>query len=202
MTSKGRKATPKSQNVTEKNITKPTFNQPSPTGNDNHVKRSVIIGDSLVSKLDGWRMSNKLSRVSVKAFPGSTTKDMTDYIKPSIKHHPNHLILHVGTNDLKKDEPQEIAENIVKICELVERESPNTDIAVSELILREDSKALNDKRLSVNKILHSFAKTRDWKIISHHQIDTTSLNGRGLHLNRRGTALLAKDFSQHLTNQN
>lgn len=169
---------------------------------DPHGKqeRSVIIGDSIVSKLEGWKMSNKQHRINVRAFPGSRIEDMVDYIKPAIKSQPDNLILHVGANNLKKDTPQDIAENIVTLCEMVEKDSPNTKIAVSELTLRQDSQELNEHRLSVNKILHSFARTRDWKVIKHEEIDGSSLNGRGLHLNRRGITNLARDFKQYLTN--
>ena len=41
-----------------------------------------------------------------------------------------------------------------------------------------------------------------WKMISHEEINEISLNGRGLHLNKRGTVNLAKDFKQYLTASN
>lgn len=165
-------------------------------------KNTIILGDSIVSKIEGWKMSNKENRVSVRSFPGSTVEDMSDYIRPTIKSQPDNLILHVGTNNLKNSEPLEIAEAIVKICEKIEHSSPNTKIAVSELTIRKDSKELNEGRLAVNKILHSFAKTRDWKVIVHDKVDSSCLNGRGLHLNNRGILTLAKDFKQFLNNSN
>ena len=37
----------------------------------------------------------------VKSFPGSTTQDMIDYIKPIIARQLGMVILYTGTNDLK-----------------------------------------------------------------------------------------------------
>ena len=51
----------------------------------------------------------------VKAFPGASVEDMFDYIKPKIKHHPEEIILHVGTNYLKDSDSRKVAERIVDL---------------------------------------------------------------------------------------
>ena len=104
------------------------------------------------------------------------------------------------SNNLKSDDPLVVAEEIINVCETVERESPNTKVAISELTARQDSEELERKRITVNKTLRFFVKTRDWKIISQDNIDVTCLNGRKLHLNARGTINLAKDFKTYLIN--
>ena len=48
----------------------------------------------------------------VKTFPGATSEDMKSYIEPTLKSKPDEIILHCGTNDLRNEEPQEIAEKI------------------------------------------------------------------------------------------
>ena len=45
------------------------------------AKNTVIIGDSIVSKLSGWKMSDKTNRIRIRAFSGSKVEDMSDYIK-------------------------------------------------------------------------------------------------------------------------
>ena len=50
----------------------------------------IIVGDSMVKHLDGYRMSKTDTRVKVSTFPLCTTLDLTQK-----------LILHVGTNSLK-----------------------------------------------------------------------------------------------------
>ena len=51
----------------------------------------------------------------VKAFPGASVEDMFHYIKPTTKHHPEEIILHVGTNDLKNSESRIVVERIVDL---------------------------------------------------------------------------------------
>jgi len=54
--------------------------------NNAHQRRNrqttVIVGDSIVSKLEGWRMSNRENRVVVHPHSGATVDDLKDYIKP------------------------------------------------------------------------------------------------------------------------
>ena len=70
--------------------------------------------------LNGWEMSNKVNsdcKIFVKHFAGATTNCMEDYMKPSLRKDPNHIILHVGTNDLILDRTsQDIATSIVNLA--------------------------------------------------------------------------------------
>ena len=52
--------------------------------------------------VNGWEISRKLKncRVKVISFSEATVQCMADYVKPSLRDKPSHLILHIGTNDL------------------------------------------------------------------------------------------------------
>ena len=102
----------------------------------------------------------------VKAFPRASVEDMFDYIKPTIKHHPEEIILHVGTNDLKNSDSRKVAERIVDLGNFIEAESSNTKVTISNLLPRTDDPALNSKAKQVNNILRTFTNQNDWKIIS------------------------------------
>ena len=68
---------------------------------------------SSVNQVQGWRVSKGMKvKTVVKAFPGASFEDMFDYIKPTIKHHPEEIILHVRTNDLKNSDSRKVAERI------------------------------------------------------------------------------------------
>ena len=131
-------------------------------------------------------MSDKTNRISVRSVSGPKVEDMKDYIKLSMKCKPDNLILHMGTNNLRTNDALAIAEEVVNLCESIERESPQTKLAISQLTVRQDSAELEQKRISVNKSLCSFVKSREWRIISHDNIDTTCLNERKVHLNFAG----------------
>lgn len=48
-------------------------------------KTTMIVGDSIVAKLEGWKMSNKDNRIMVKSFSGASVDDLDDYIKPVLR---------------------------------------------------------------------------------------------------------------------
>ena len=59
----------------------------------------------------------------MKAFGGSTIKNMEHYSKPPLERNPELVILHIGTNDIKADTSQsEIASNIHKVAKEMEQD--------------------------------------------------------------------------------
>ena len=91
----------------------------------------------------------------VKSFSGASVNDMFDYIQPTIRQHPEHIILHVGTKNLKNSNPRKVAERIVDLGNLVE--SPNTKVTISSFLTRSDDLSLVSKIKEVNKILKTSA---------------------------------------------
>ena len=64
----------------------------SAQGSDN-VKKSVIVcGDSIVNGLDGRGSSSKQANTIVRSFPGATSRDLVDYIKPLVSKKPKKII--------------------------------------------------------------------------------------------------------------
>ena len=61
----------------------------------NSQKKVMIAGDSVLKHLQGHRISRN-SRVKVSSFPGCTTEDMHDFIKPLLRENQDEIILHVG----------------------------------------------------------------------------------------------------------
>ena len=70
----------------------------------------------------------------VETYRGSTTEAMTYYIKVCLAKQPDQIVLHVGTNDIRDKQPKEIVDGIMKIQHIIKKESPETVVAVSELI--------------------------------------------------------------------
>ena len=70
--------------------------------NKNSRRQIFIIGDSMVKHINGPGIS-KNDQVQVKTYPGATTDDIIDYIKPTVCEKPDIVIVHSGTNDLTKD---------------------------------------------------------------------------------------------------
>ena len=58
---------------------------------------------------------------------------MKDYLKPNLELSPDQVTLHVGTNDLKSNEPQQVAGSVVDLARQTENSSDAT-VIISELV--------------------------------------------------------------------
>ena len=122
---------------------------------------------------------------------------MVDHVKPTLREcKPDHLILHVGTNDLNSESTSsQIARSIIDLATSLI--SDNCYVSVSGIVPRNDG--LNNKASEVNNKLINMCKTRNIPFIDHVAIDPTNhLNASKLHLNRAGTSILAKKFLNHI----
>ena len=115
-------------------------------------KEIIIAGDSILKNLQGNKMS-KNSRVKVSSFPGCTTLDMKDHVKPLLRRNPDEIIIHVGTNSLRScDTPRTCAEEIIDLATMASSTS-SAKIVLSSLVCRSDDEAWACKISGVNKIL-------------------------------------------------
>ena len=68
---------------------------------------TLIIGDSLLSGLRGYKMS-KQKTMKIRTFPGATIGDTKFFIIPHLRKSPDKIVLHVGTNDAPHATSKEI----------------------------------------------------------------------------------------------
>ena len=109
-----------------------------------------------------------------------------DYLKPNLELSPDQVILHVGTNDLKQKEPQQVADSIVDLARQIENSS-EASIAMSELVPRRDK--FNEAVTTTNIHLKSYCRQNEWKLIQHRNISEKGLNQGGLHFNVKGNQI-------------
>ena len=175
-------------------------NQQPNTSKTNPTRSNVIIaGDSMVKHLDGFKMSKTDTRVKVSTFPGCTTLDMVDYVRPILRKNPQKLILHVGTNSLKGRETSiRCAQEIMKLAESIKSSVPNTEIAVSGLITRADEVTLTHKVSEVDSELKRLCMQKQLKFIDHANISCNELNRSKIHLNKVGTKVMARNFTKYI----
>ena len=94
----------------------------------NNAARIIIAGDSMIKNLNGFKLSSRNSRVQVSIFPGCSTLDMEDQIKPILWKKPDKSVIHVGTNILRT------AYEIANFAKSVLSSSPETTVALSSII--------------------------------------------------------------------
>ena len=99
----------------------------------------MLVGDSIIKQIQGWNLGKKVGHgVVVKSFSGATTSDMKHYLKPTPEKNPQQILLHIGTNDLRDQNPNVVVDNVVEIARTIESET-NARIILSELVARSDN---------------------------------------------------------------
>ena len=113
---------------------------------EDHV---VIIGDSIVKNIDPRGLSKK-SKTLVNSYSGARCENMLDFVKPVARRRPKWTIIRSGTNDLRSNEANHIAELLINISKVVKSISPGTDISFSSIIKLSNDTNLDDKIHNVN----------------------------------------------------
>jgi lysophospholipase L1-like esterase len=128
----------------------------------------------------------------IKCSAGAKLSDMKHYSIPPLTTDPKHVILHCGTNDLQTKSQQEITKETGELCDSILAISPNTDITVSSILTRKDNQG--NKIAEVNDQLRLLCLEKNFKFLLHANIDNKCLNRSGLHLNKLGDSIFAKNI--------
>ena len=168
-----------------------------------HKPEIAIVGDSIVGSIRRKDINTETKDhfVTVKTFKGATVDEMDSYIIPTIKKQPDGLILHCGTNNLRKDDPDIIASKVLSLAIEAKRRIPH--VAVSSLIARGDSDIMEERRNHVNQILERSLAPYHICFIKHNNIDfdwRDCLWKDGIHLSDHGSAKFTGNFVRFLNN--
>jgi hypothetical protein len=167
-----------------------------------NTRRSIsILGDSIIKFIDGNRLNTENERVYAKSFRGAKTGCMYSYAIPSLKENPELVILHCGTNDLKKEQdPERVAQNIIALASHISKSNLNKPVFVSSLTCRYDEIKLSKKVYIVNSILKVLCQESNFGYVDNSNIKKEHLNLSNLHLNQSGTSILEKIFKNVISN--
>ena len=150
---------------------------------------TLIVGDSMVAGLNQQRMSVN-QQVKVRSFPGATTHDMKDYLKPLLKKKPDNVILHIGTNNAVNEPSRNILNEILMLKTMVENTLPSAKVVVSNVITRTDNGKAALTVIKLNELLEAL----EIDVIDNRNIGSEFLNRGGLHLKEQGSGKLAVNF--------
>ena len=137
-------------------------------------------------------------KVYAKSFSGAKVRCMKDYLKPSLRQNRDHVVLHVGTNDLDSDkDPELIAKSIVDLASTVKKDT--CEVTISNIVVRNDK--FMKKAEEVNAHLAVLCVQRNILLIDHAKtIKPQHLNKSKLHLNVKGSKILRNTFTTTISN--
>ena len=157
----------------------------------------------MVKKFNGFLFTKKVNHkclVKVRSFSGAKVRCLHDYVKPTLRDfNPDHIILHVGTNDLNSEKTSsQIANSIIELHNSLK--TIDNEITVSLIVPSADN--LNNKTTEVNNRLINMCNERNINFIDHKNDVQTErhINESKVHLNRYGTIVFAKKFSDYISN--
>ena len=166
--------------------------------NQNQARDEVIVvGDSIIKNIDPRGLSRR-NKTSVKSYSGATSQDMIDFAKPAAQRRPKGIIIHAGTNDLRRYETKSILESLLNIAKVIHSISSKTKVSFSSIIKRNDDVQLNVKVNEVNKLLKESCVELGYSYVDNDVVEFSCLNRSGLHLHRKGDAFLAKNLNSYL----
>ena len=163
-----------------------------------------IIGDSIVKNVNGYLLTKKLRRkklIKVRSFSGAKVICMYDHVKPTIREfNPNHIIFHVGTNELKSSmTASQISRPVIDLA--LSLKSETNAITISLIVPQKSN--LNNKAQEINSRFINMCGERDTTFNDHTDtIDIERhLNESNVHLNKSGTIEFAKNVFEFLLQQ-
>ena len=163
-------------------------------------KRVFIVGDSIIKNVNGYDVSGKTEqcRVYIRQSLGVKVRCMKDHINPVIRDNLDHIIFHIGTNDVPSDKSAEnIAKSIVELA--LSAKSASCDVSISNIVVRKDGH--QNKCQEVNDHLKEICVEKNINLIDHSKnIKPQHLNKSRLHLTKKGTSILSKTFIQEIRN--
>ena len=115
----------------------------------------MIVGDSIVKHIDGWRLNKRMrSTFSVRSIPGATTKGMIYHVKGCLEDtSPDFAILDNGANDVNGNSTSaEIADKILNLAGSIK--TNKSQFFVPGLVIKKDK--LSKKSNEVNELLNNY----------------------------------------------
>ena len=161
-------------------------------------KKVLILSDSMCGKMRFIPNLNKgleNKKAYRKYFPGATPDDVHHYCTRTLTYDkPDIVIIHVGTNKVKDEDPVEIARSIVKVVETCKDYGVNK-VFVSGIVCRPDETENVDV---LNRTLYQWSFLHGYTFISNSNIKEDCLGWDQIHLNYRGTNRLSSNFRRAL----
>ena len=139
-------------------------------------KEIIIVGDSMIKPVNGREVSRDNS-VKIRCHP--------DYVRPAARKKPDMIIIHTGTNDIQNK--VNTVQKVRKVVTTIREIDVNNEIQIAFSSVKE-----------IVRKLENLCKDKGINFINNINIDGSCLNRSKLHLNKSGTALLVKFFSQAL----
>ncbi|KAJ4451716.1 hypothetical protein ANN_03186 [Periplaneta americana] len=152
----------------------------------------IIIGDSIIR-----HVGNLQPELATECYPGIRVKEMKSVIENQERGDPKNIVLHVGTNDLRRGVDYIMADVYDLVME-TKKKYPAAGIVISGIVRRRD---VNWRKVGrVNKAFEWVAECLGARFVDPNSwIEDRCFGRDGIHLNRRGAADMGSLFARVVT---
>ena len=145
-----------------------TLQAPPGNGKENSksikVKEKVIlVGDSIVSGVNGKGLSTDKFATVVRDIPGATSDGMAHHTILFAEKNLKKLIVHAGTNDIYRN--IDTSGNYEKIYNYVKANASKTELSFSEICCRGDRRGVMNELKTLNKKIEEFCKSKNLALL-------------------------------------
>lgn len=161
---------------------------------DTNRKKICILSGSMLNRLDGKRLSNDHVDVRIRCHGGCTIKCLYTHLPWAFALQPEHIIIHVGTNDCAKKTSDEVLKELFDVRIYIQKVLPSCKIWFSLPLVRTDDKRAN---IIIRHLNIKMMKLCDM-VLDNSNIKECHLSRKGLHLNDHGTKLMARNIISHI----
>ena len=134
-----------------------------------NTEKIFIVVDSMIKNITGTGISRS-NTVRMRPHPGATTVDICDYIQPELRHKPDVIIIHCGSNDTENENNA-----VKKIKKLVKEIESPPKVAISSLVKRYDKDfnddIVDDVDVDINEKFQRFCNSKGLSFIDDNNID-------------------------------
>lgn len=155
----------------------------------------LVIGDSMVKNIDNMKLTRAAKKRTVcHSYSGATVVQIAAKFDEHVKEESSYgrVIIHVGTNDLARTQPNRVIKNMEALITKVKTKAK--EVAVSGIIKRYDNKVKPNNINSYNNLLHKLCIKHKISYIDNECIVKSMLNTSNLHLNKNGDRALGSAF--------
>ena len=163
-------------------------------------KRAIVIGDSIVRGSDRRFCGGDRESRMVVCLPGARVRDVSDRVQDILKWEGKEpeVVVHIGTNDIGRKGEEVLKQEYKELGWQIRRRTAK--VVISGLLpVPRDSERRNGIRWRMNAWLRDWSRGQGFKFMDHWDLfwgRRDLFKKDGLHLNPRGTNILAGRFAR------
>ena len=155
----------------------------------------MLLGDSTIKNLSGYNLGKgtKGATVMVRSLQGGKVKNIKNLMIDMLEDggEPDAICFHVGTNDIGVGKSiHDIMDELENLVKLTQRQGI---VPVISLVTERTDK-FSSKVNQLNELIIQLCNDMGVGYIEHRNINSTHLNGSGLHIEYTYTHLFSKKF--------